>query len=187
MILNQAARKRAQGEPEEIRAGWPGMKRAFALCALAALAACGRESDEKGSAQPEILSNIVEEAVPEAGEAAPSGKGVAGEENPAGAEVASPADRIPAALRGRWTGLADACGDRAAALELNIGPDNLVFHESVGQVEAVERGEDGDMRVTAAFTGEGESWTRTLTLRPSADGATLTIVNDGTATVRKRC
>ncbi|WP_066696797.1 hypothetical protein [Sphingobium amiense] len=156
------------------------MMRAFALCALAALAACGREPAGKDDGQPEIVSNIVEDAVPEAGEARQP-------ENRAEAQAQPAADSIPAALQGRWTGLPDACGDRAAALELNIGPDSLIFHESVGQVEAVKRGEDGDMRVTAAFTGEGESWTRTLTLRPAADGATLTIVNDGTATVRKRC
>jgi hypothetical protein len=184
MILNGAARKRSEGEPAGGRKGWPGMKRAFALCALVAVAACGRASDEKDG-QPEIVSNIVEDAVPEAEQVVPPVNAVAAGENRVEAEIPPSPGPVPAALQGRWTGLSDDCGDRAAPLELNIGPDSLIFHESVGQVEKVTRGEGGAMRVTAAFTGEGESWTRTLTLKPAAD--TLTIVNDGTATVRKRC
>jgi hypothetical protein len=100
---------------------------------------------------------------------------------------ATPAGLIPASLQGRWTGVSDRCGDRAADLELTIQPDSLVFHESVGTVQSVTDGEDGAVRVTTAFTGEGQSWTRTLDLRPSADGDRLTIVNDGTATTRKKC
>jgi hypothetical protein len=41
--------------------------------------------------------------------------------------------------------------------------------------------------VKADFTGEGQSWTRTLALRMAEDGKALTIVNDGTAVTRKRC
>ena len=193
MILNAAPRKRPEArtaghrtEPGDKRGGWPGMKPFLPLCALMALAACNRASDEGGN-QPDIVANIVEDAVPQAGEAGAPADAVAPAPNGAGGEVPSPEGPVPAALRGSWTGMSDRCGDRAAALELAVGPDSLIFHESVGTVQAVAKSEDGATRVTAAFTGEGDSWTRTLTFRPSADGRTLVIVNDGAATTRKRC
>lgn len=162
------------------------MKPLLPLCALMALAACNRASNEGGN-QPEVVANIVEEAVPEAGEAGAPANAVSPAANGAEAGAPSPDGLVPAALQGNWTGMSDRCGDRAAALELAVRPDSLIFHESVGTVRAVATGEDGATRVTAAFTGEGESWSRTLTFRPSADGRTLTIVNDGAATTRKRC
>lgn len=94
---------------------------------------------------------------------------------------------IPAALQGKWTGLNDRCGDRSAELELTITPGSLIFHESVGTVRGVVSGTGGRVRVDAAFTGEGDSWTRQLELRPSASGRELTVINDGTAVTRKRC
>lgn len=99
----------------------------------------------------------------------------------------SPAGGIPAALQGNWTGLSDRCGDRSAELELKVTPENLIFHESVGTVKGVVTGTDGRVRVEAAFTGEGDSWTKKLDLRPSANGRELTIINDGAAVTRKRC
>ena len=72
-------------------------------------------------------------------------------------------------------------------MELTVEPDQLIFHESVGVVQSVNQQADGRLQVQAAFTGEGESWTRTLSFRPSADGARLTIVTDGTAVTRKSC
>jgi hypothetical protein len=94
---------------------------------------------------------------------------------------------IPAALQGKWTGLNDRCGDRSAELELTVTPGSLIFHESVGTVRGVVSGTGGRVRVDAAFTGEGDSWTKQLELRPSANGRELTVINDGTAVTRKRC
>lgn len=72
-------------------------------------------------------------------------------------------------------------------MELTITPDQLVFHESVGTVESITPQPDGTVAIKAAFTGEGQSWTRTLALRGSDDGQRLTIVHDGVAITRKRC
>ncbi|SCW80223.1 hypothetical protein SAMN02927924_02982 [Sphingobium faniae] len=94
---------------------------------------------------------------------------------------------IPAALQGRWTGIGDNCDDRSAELRLSITPGTLIFHESVGTVTGIERQADGGMKIDASFTGEGQSWTRSLILKPSAKGQELTMVNDGTAVTRKRC
>lgn len=81
----------------------------------------------------------------------------------------------------------DRCGDRAAAMELQILPDQLVFHESVGTVQTVKPDGDRRLSITAAFTGEGQSWSRTILLNLAADGQKLTIVNDGASETRKRC
>lgn len=81
----------------------------------------------------------------------------------------------------------DRCGDRAAVMELQILPDQLIFHESVGTVQTVRPDGDRRLSVTAAFTGEGQSWRRTILLNLAADGQKLTIVNDGASETRKRC
>ena len=160
---------------------------ALLMLPLLVLAACNR-APEKQDDQPGVVTNILDQTLPNM-EAAPS--------NGIGPTPASTADTpppppapdglIPAAMQGRWTGAAERCGDKAAALELTVMPDQLLFHESVGTVKSVTQDKDGRAAVDAAFTGEGQSWTRTLALSLSKDGKALTIVNDGTAVTRKRC
>lgn len=150
---------------------------------------CGRSS-ENSADQPGVVANILDHTLPDV-ENGPPTNGIVPVEAapviaPPSADSAS-AGSIPAAMQGRWTGATDRCGDRSADLELAITPDQLLFHESVGTVKNVEPGEDDRAVVEAAFTGEGQSWTRTLTLRTSRDGKALTITNDGAAVTRKRC
>ncbi|WP_188062002.1 hypothetical protein [Sphingobium sp. KCTC 72723] len=95
--------------------------------------------------------------------------------------------KIPVLLQGHWAGLNEQCDDRRAVLELTILPDQLVFHESVGTVQSVTGQADGTFAVKAAFTGEGQSWTRTLSMDATDDGQRLTIVHDAVAITRKRC
>ncbi|MBV2149530.1 hypothetical protein KRZ98_14755 [Sphingobium sp. AS12] len=159
------------------------MRFLLALLPLIVLAACDKPA-KKPEVQPGVVANISDRTEP-APDAPPPVNATVPTESPVPDVRASAL--IPAALHGRWTGVSDRCGDRAADLELNILPDQMVFHESVGMVEAVTPDADGQLSVKAAFTGEGQSWTRTLVLRPAADGATLTIINDGTAVTRKRC
>lgn len=159
------------------------MRLTLALLPLIALAACDKPA-EKPEVQPGVVTNI-SDRTERAPDVPPPVNATLPAESPAPDVQAS--GSIPAALLGRWTGMTDKCGDRMADLELSILPDQLVFHESVGMVEAVTPGDDGQLSVKAAFTGEGQSWTRTLALRPAIDGATLTIINDGTAVTRKRC
>lgn len=101
----------------------------------------------------------------------------------------APAPKVDflSSFQGRWAGMQDVCGDSRAVLELTVAPDKLIFHESVGTVQSVTPRSDGTIAVEAAFTGEGQSWTRTLVLRGSGDGQLLTIVHDGVAITRKRC
>lgn len=154
------------------------------------LAACNRPSDDAAQ-QPGVVANIVDQALPATRPADAPVNAIVPVEPAPGIDSppppAAPAGLIPTAFQGRWTGAADRCGDRAAALELTIAPDRLIFHESVGTIQAVRDGTGGRAIIDAAFTGEGQSWTRTLALRTSADGQALTIINDGTAVTRKRC
>ncbi|WP_313803457.1 hypothetical protein [Sphingobium sp.] len=159
--------------------------RAMILLPLLVLAGCGdRQDDQSG-----IATNIIDQGVPEAREG-PQGENsiravepvpdIPPSETPVGST-------IPASIQGRWTGLDESCADRAAELELTITSTSLVFLESEGKATGVSHGPDGRIRVDAAFTGEGQSWNRTLELRPSASGRELTVIDDGRAVTRKRC
>ena len=174
------------------------MRLLFAM-PLLLLVAC----DDKGGEKPRMSTNIVDEqATYDVSNETPAQDETltAGNETPPqpadNASVSAAADRtgtasrvgaIPAALQGSWTGLNDRCGDRSAELELKVTSDSLIFHESVGTVTGVATGTGGKVKVDAAFTGEGDSWTKKLELRPSANGRELTIINDGAAVTRKRC
>ncbi len=149
------------------------------------------QSPDKSADQPGVVANILDQTLPNVQEAPPAANAITPVEPTPTIDTPPPeiaaAGLIPAAMQGNWTGVQNRCGDRSADLELTVTPDRLLFHESVGTVTSVTPGDEGRAAVEAAFTGEGQSWTRTLALRTSADGKALTIVNDGTAVTRKRC
>lgn len=158
------------------------MIRSIALTLLVLTAACDA-TPQGNEAQPAIVANIVDADRSTPSEA-PANAAIASPAEPAGIANPQPAT-IPASVQGRWTGASDRCDDRAAPLELAVAPDRLVFHESVGTVRSVRIGEDGRIAIDASFTGEGQSWRRTLTLTRTGDR--LVIAGDGAATTRKRC
>ena len=177
----------------EPAACWPvpsNMRRFYLVLPLLLVAGCNPSSDNSAD-QPGVVANILNQTLPNVEEAPPASNAITPVEATPEIDTpppeAAPAGLIPAAMQGSWTGVQDRCGDRSADLELTVTPDRLLFHESVGTVKSVTPGEEGRAAVEAAFTGEGQSWTRTLALRTSADGKALTIVNDGTAVTRKRC
>lgn len=171
--------------------------RLFIALPLLMLAACDQEDDGK----PRMSTNIVEEQSTydvgnlspvddeslEPDDAADPARNESASAQPGPPNGASVAGTIPVALQGRWTGLNDVCGDRSSDMELTVTPKSLIFHESVGAVTGVTTGPGGRIRVDAAFTGEGDSWTKRVELRPSASGRELTVINDGAAVTRKRC
>lgn len=164
------------------------MRLALAILLPIALAACDKAADSP-DASPSVTANISDRTEKMEQDRSPAANATSPVETASNATAADAdmAGPIPAALHGRWTGINDRCGDRAADMELNILPDQLVFHESVGIVQKATPGEDGRLSVTAAFTGEGQSWTRTMSLALADDGQRLVIVNDGTSATRKRC
>lgn len=159
--------------------------RAMIFLPLVLLAACGREKDD----QPGVVANIADQAAPEVSQIPPDENAIQTvEPAPSIPSVGAPVgSTIPASVQGHWTGLDESCADRAAELELTITPTSLVFLESEGKATGVSHGPNGRIRIDAAFTGEGQSWSQRLELRPSANGRELTIINDGTAVTRKRC
>lgn len=181
------------GEGTTMRLAGSSCMRVPILLALLLLAACGSQSDSRDS-QPGVVANIVDQAVPVGRDASPPANAIATAEAPpdlsppaAAQPDAGASNGMPIALQGHWTGLNEACGDKGAAQQLQIRAASLIFLESVGTVKSITPASDGRLSVSAEFTGEGESWTRTLALRPSDNGRRLTITNDGTAIVRKRC
>ena len=82
---------------------------------------------------------------------------------------------IPEGMQGRW-GLVEADCDPArddAKGLMTVGATTLAFYESRAALGAVEdRGAD---RITAdfAFSGEGQTWSRTIALRLTEGGVRL--------------
>ena len=83
---------------------------------------------------------------------------------------------IPAAFHGRWGinpgDCTDENGDAKGSIE--VSADQLRFYESVATIGTVSENDDGVIRATYDFTGEGEEWSRDIKLALSEDGTELT-------------
>lgn len=90
-------------------------------------------------------------------------------------------DTIPAPFQGDWSAKAADCGKGSDVTRLTIAPGELRFYESSASVTAVT-GTRGEIKVTARYTGEGETWDATRTFALSADGNSL--MSDGLTRVR---
>jgi len=133
--------------------------------ALLALAACERATpDEQPATDP--------------APAAPQVTTTAGEPNRAPGldpPAAAGDDAIPAAMQGRW-GLvpADCEPGRADAKGLLIvAPRRLEFYESAATLTDINEAAPGNVRAAFAFTGEGMSWQRDMTLAVEQGGEVL--------------
>ncbi|MFM7349280.1 MAG: hypothetical protein ACKO01_07300, partial [Erythrobacter sp.] len=100
---------------------------------------------------------------------------------------------IPARFHGVWDAETGTCNP-ASDLRLEVGPREVGFYESHGDVNKVAEPGDGSAAVTMAMEGEGEQWTATLTLALVGSGAgeRLTVRHDdgrpGTPILKlKRC
>lgn len=104
--------------------------------------------------------------------------------------VAEPAPaaitEIPPQYLGKWDASAEDCG-RASIMTLTVSANELLFHESIGEIETVTPDGANAITVAGPFEGEGEQWDGEMRLELAADGNTLTTTNGGTATTRVRC
>jgi hypothetical protein len=86
-----------------------------------------------------------------------------------------PAKTIPTAIRGRW-GLvpADCTSTRGDAKGLvEIDATTLRFYESRGSLAAIDSRSGARISARFDFAGEGETWSRDMTLALEDDGKTL--------------
>ncbi|MCR5871780.1 MULTISPECIES: hypothetical protein [unclassified Sphingomonas] len=90
-------------------------------------------------------------------------------------------DTIPAPFQGDWSAKASDCGKGNDVTRLTIAPGELRFYESSASVTGVT-GTRGEIKVSARYTGEGETWDATRTFMLSADGNSVT--SDGMTRVR---
>ncbi|MFA6219777.1 MAG: hypothetical protein WC692_08350 [Erythrobacter sp.] len=87
----------------------------------------------------------------------------------------SEADGIPAALHGRWGLVVADCtstaGDAKGLVE--ISGDGLKFYESRATVGTVASVDTKSIHAQFDFSGEGQTWTRDMTLTLGDGGGTL--------------
>lgn len=160
-----------------ISAGRPSSFFAALLLAFG-LSACGspESAPELGGVEAGPGGN---EAATEPPAVQPPGSPERPQAGPDGAE-------LPAPFRGRWDASESACAGRGSEMRLTIEPGQMRFHESVARVERVRAFSQGVAEVDLAFSGEGQSWTETRTLRLLSDGR-LSVEAGGGSAVRTRC
>lgn len=77
---------------------------------------------------------------------------------------------IPAQFHGIWDNEDGNCNP-ASDLRMEISGNGIGFYESMGKLNAVKAAEDGGLSVDLAMEGEGETWTNTIGLTLSGEGA----------------
>ncbi|WP_198159807.1 MULTISPECIES: hypothetical protein [Sphingomonas] len=136
---------------------------------LLALAACQANAPDN-SANDAVAANQAEAPVKEV-ETLPPDETVVEPEN----EAEAPAAAIPESMQGRW-GLvpADCTSTRGDAKGLlTITGDTLQFYESRAKLAKIVGNWPEKLKAEFAFTGEGQSWTRTETLSLTNSSNTL--------------
>ncbi len=89
---------------------------------------------------------------------------------------------MPASFQGRWTQDSASCGRPGDPTRLQVRRESLIFHESVARITRVDPVGPDEVRITATYRGEGETWSRDSRLRLSDGDRTLTL--DGMKRVR---
>jgi hypothetical protein len=160
------------------------MTRTVATAALIALAlaACQQNSDENiaidesNTLNAEVETLPPDEAVSDEGNSEDTGNGAA----PAEAS-------IPAQYQGRWGMVpADCTSTRGDAKGLiTIGEKTIRFFESTATLKEQRQAIPEAFSGLFAFTGEGQSWTKAITLTRTGD--TLKRAEEGANYTYRRC
>jgi len=99
---------------------------------------------------------------------------------------AETASTIPRRFHGTYDRtLAECSGPSVHRLVVDV--DSLRFHESLAQVRDIEIEGPNAIAIFSDYQGEGESWSARQRLELSESGEKLTLIGDGTETVRVRC
>lgn len=86
----------------------------------------------------------------------------------------APIDAIPANFLGIWDANAESCGWESSNGRVYIEEQALTYYESVARVQSIQQPRPQAIRLDLAFTGEGQTWDKTLTLALSPSGNELT-------------
>ncbi len=140
---------------------------AISLAALS-LAGCGGGTEKAATNDSVVLTDNNVATTPAPPEAAPS---ATASQSPA----PDTGTGIPVALHGRWGLVPADCtstkGDNKGLL--TITGDTLRFYESVGTLGKITERDASRVVADFAMTGEGQSWTRRMTLDAQDNGQTL--------------
>jgi hypothetical protein len=82
---------------------------------------------------------------------------------------------IPAPFHGEWTEDLTACGRGSNESRLRIHAHRLQFYESEAAVRSVHVDSARSITAQASFTGEGETWDKSITMVLSQSGSELSI------------
>ncbi|MGR3248481.1 MAG: hypothetical protein ACU0DJ_03700 [Paracoccus sp. (in: a-proteobacteria)] len=89
-------------------------------------------------------------------------------------ELGADTNTVPEALIGRWGITAADCSGGAAAKGLmEVSAIGLAFYESRARIRDVRERSETRIVADADYVGEGQSWTRRLTLESRDGGRTL--------------
>ncbi|MFK7842272.1 MAG: hypothetical protein AB8B54_08400 [Sphingorhabdus sp.] len=97
---------------------------------------------------------------------------------------------LPEKFHGVWTENLSSCGPDIRDFDdtvLTVSGRELLFWESVHNLQSIMRNGPGDVSVVTAAMGEGETWRGEFQMILSEDGDTLTIASDGSSFDRFRC
>jgi hypothetical protein len=97
--------------------------------------------------------------------------------------------KIPPRFQGRWGLVPADCtstrGDNKGLM--TVGRDRLSFYESRASVSKIEALSPTELKVSLAFTGEGQEWTQDTPLVLEQNGNVLTRFADGQTLRYTRC
>lgn len=101
--------------------------------------------------------------------------------------VAAETSTVPERFQGEWNSTPADCGTANNPSRLQIGAEDIRFHESSGTFTTVSVDGESGITLVADMTGEGEVFESTYGFQLSDDGNTLTDTSSGTGMVRHRC
>lgn len=153
-----------------------------------ALSACQKEAD-KPAVENVTIGNVVEDTTP--AEAAKAGVPPTASNAVPAADPEKVLSGIPMAFRGRW-GMVEADCDVSRSDTkglVTVDAESLKFYESMGRLKTIDVVSPIEVKANFAFSGEGQSWTKTMTLKLDEGGTTLVRVEqDPSGTFRhKKC
>ncbi|AUW57671.1 hypothetical protein C1T17_05685 [Sphingobium sp. SCG-1] len=82
---------------------------------------------------------------------------------------------LPTAFRGRWGMVRNDCDLSRSDTKglVTVSASSLKFYESLGQLKSIDAVSPTEVKARFDFSGEGQNWTKTMTLKLENGGTTL--------------